>query len=301
MTTSRPLLEELAQHVSQLADRLDAFLGDSTPPWTGTPAHAELQSDSDYAGPWGNRPVQDVLLLPSMLLLHTADHLHGIAGALRAPQTVMTHQTLTRAALASCGVAYDLLEPDIDVRERLRRGMNVYLLSYTEQINMTEDEHLDALVRPIQRVEDIVKAARAHDYGVSRAPGGRLRRRRPMERPYLGKEPPSEMELVRRLVSEDDADPAGALVYRIGSAFTHGQPHVLNMMTVQRLSSPVPGMGLARIGVSGAEVARDTAAIVYGIHKTMLRASQHYGWDLQQWQTVAQPALRYWATALEAP
>ncbi len=72
------------------------------------------------------------------------------------------------------------------------------------------------------------------------------------------------------------------------------------MLSLQRLESPVPGMGLARIGVSPAEVARDTAAIVYGVHKTVLRASQHYGWDLQQWQSVAQPALRRWATELGA-
>lgn len=156
-----------------------------------------------------------------MLLLHTTDHLHGIAGVLRAPETVMTHQTLTRAALASCAVAYDLLEPDLLVRERLRRGMNGYLLSYTEQINMTEDEQLDALAHSEQRIENIVKAARAHDIGVSKAPGGRFKvRRRPMDPPYLGTEPPRELELVRRLVSEDDADPLGALVYRMGSAFT---------------------------------------------------------------------------------
>ncbi|MDQ3104245.1 MAG: hypothetical protein M3Q87_03330 [Actinomycetota bacterium] len=32
--------------------------------------------------------------------------------------------------------------------------MNVYLLSYTEQINMTDDEHLDALVHATNRMDN---------------------------------------------------------------------------------------------------------------------------------------------------
>ncbi|MDQ3104246.1 MAG: hypothetical protein M3Q87_03335 [Actinomycetota bacterium] len=56
--------------------------------------HTELQDDYAYAGVWGDHPVQEVLLLPFILLQHTADHLYGIAGVLRAPETRMTHQTL---------------------------------------------------------------------------------------------------------------------------------------------------------------------------------------------------------------
>lgn len=300
MTPVAPVLEELAHHVSRLAAELSIFLEQSGPPWAGTPANTELQYDSDYAGAWGDHPVQDVLLLPFMLLQHTADHLYGIAGVLRAPETLMTHQTLTRAALASCATAHHVLEPSL-VRERLRRGMNVYLLSYTEQMNMTDDEHLEALVHAIRRVDNIISAARAHGFGVSRAPAGRIKvRRRPMEPPYLGEPPLSESGLVRRLVGEDEDDPVGMLVYRMGSAFTHGQPHLFNMLSLQRLSSPVPGMGLGRIGVNRAGAARDTAAIAYGVHKTMLRACEHYGWNLAQWQATAQPALSYWRTQLEA-
>jgi len=72
------------------------------------------------------------------------------------------------------------------------------------------------------------------------------------------------------------------------------------MLSLQRLSRPVPGMGLGRIGVNRAGAARDTAAIAYGVHKTMLRACEHYGWNLAQWQATAQPALSYWRTQLEA-
>lgn len=121
-----------------------------------------------------------------------------------------------------------------------------------------------------------------------------------MEPPYLGVAPLRESELVRRLVGEDENDPVGVLVYRMGSAFTHGQPHLFNMLSLQRLSSTVPGVGLARVGVSRAQGARDTAAIAYGVHKTMLRACEHYGWNLSRWQATAQPALSYWSTQLEA-
>ncbi len=299
MATASPL-EDIAQHVTRLATEVAAFLHESQPPWIGTPAGGELSHDGEYAGAWGNHPVQQVLLLPATLLLHTDDHLSGIAGVLRAPETVMTHQTLTRAALASCAVTHHVLEPGIGVRERLRRGMNVYLLSFAEQINMTDDQHLDALVQPFRRMEDIVNAARAHGFGVSKATRGLKKIRRPIDVPHLGVAPLSEMELVRQLVSGDDDDPVGLLVYRMGSAFTHGQPHVLNMLNLQRLSSPVEGMGLARVGVSTAEVVRDTAPIVYGVHRTMLRACEHYGWDIRRWQTVAQPAVRYWAEGLQA-
>lgn len=170
MTAAIPVLEQLAQHVSRLATELSTFLERSDPPWTGTPANTELQDDSTYAGAWGDHPVQEVLLLPFMLLQHTADHLHGIAGVLRAPETQMTHHTLARAALASCATAHHVLEPDL-VRERLRRGMNVYLLSNTEQINMTDDEHLDALVHTSSRVDNIISAARAHGFGVRQGTG----------------------------------------------------------------------------------------------------------------------------------
>jgi hypothetical protein len=150
-------------------------------------------------------------------------------------------------------------------------------------------------------MEDILNGARAHGFGVSKAPGGRLRvRKRPMEAPFLGAAPVREMELVRQLVAGDDDDAVGTLIYRMGSAFAHGQLHALNMLNLERLASPVEGMGLARVRISTGEVVRDTAGIVYGVHRTMLAASELYGWDVQRWEVVAQPAMRYWALGLQA-
>ena len=81
-----------------------------------TSANGEWQENGEYAGPWGQRPLQEVLLLPFSLLMLSADHLRGIAAVVRAPQTVMTHQTMSRRRA---------LTTSLTGKRPLRRGLGV--------------------------------------------------------------------------------------------------------------------------------------------------------------------------------
>jgi len=100
------------------------------------------------------------------------------------------------------------------------------------------------------------------------------------------------MELVRRLVAgEDQDDPLGTLVYQMGSAFTHGQQQLWHMLTLTEVGAPAAGMRTARVGITAQQVGSAIGPVVYGVHRTMLRACAHYGWNLNRWEPVALPAL----------
>ena len=292
--------EEAREQLLRLAHAMSPFIGEHAPVWTpDSPAAAECATDAAFADSWGERPVQQVLVLAHTLLYHVQDHLMGLAHLCAAGDVVLAPLSLTRPLLTSCGRGHYLLAPDVPVLERLRRGMNLLLDSYVEQANLSGDRTSPGYQHCVRRLYAIrYSAARV---GLQETPERRRRGQRHLPARWLGDRPPSEMALVADLledVEDDVPGGTGRLLYRMGSAFVHAQPHALAMMLQESEPTPMPEVYAARVGVSLQSLATWTAGGVYGTHLVMARAAEHFGWDRRRWNEQALPVLAAWRTSL---
>ncbi len=289
--------EEAAAQVRRLAQGMDYFVSEREPMWSpDSPAEAECAQHT-FRDSWGDQPVQAALLLNHVFLVHMQDHLLALAALFETPEVLLAPMSLTRPILTAAATSFYLLEPGIDVRERLRRGTNVQLASYVERTNMAPTKAGEDYAHYAGRVLAIRASAGRHGYVVNRA-----RNRRGgvhLQPQWLGDRPPSEMALVHALLGDVEGGP-GRLLYRMSSAFVHGQPHaVVMMLHPQATDSPLrAGVGMARLGASVAQMATWSVGTIYGVHLAMERMCMHLGWEAERWHGPAISVLRQWRATM---
>jgi hypothetical protein len=287
--------EEIGDLFDRLADALSVIVGNWGPQWAeGSPAEAECRLDDPLEG----TPHLTAAMLVASCLNHTQDHLRVLARAAAHPQVVMGAYTMARPVLGSTSRAMWLLEPDISATERVRRGMNLRLRGIKELQNLLGDRDPDVLRRVVEHDRDdmdrIEQQARA--LGLPRP---QPKKGRPWEPDYIREPVPPDMKLVSALLDRDGNDPTGNLIFRISSAFVHGEHHHISLLQSQ--ITPVPGVsGVSgmRLGVDLPKFVSFMASVPIGIQHAALAAVRYAGLPDEVWQNLAQPLVRTWQATL---
>ena len=243
-----------------------------------------------YDCAWGNATF-DLAWEPSARLTAISDHVAGLAAVTEAEGVVLSVATLTRPALEGLAALHWLYEPDIELRERVRRRYGLRLQSLGEQHAIARTLGADARDQVAQKVFDI--RASAHRFSYRYVYVASRFRAQPAGR-YLDRRVPSGTRLISNVIEHGDQEKLGPLVHRVTSAVVHGQVHGLLPFLQDRQPGATPGVGIAAIGVSLPFYATLTGAVVLASNQTMLRLCDHFGWSRRQWNDIAQPALALW-------
>lgn len=105
-------------------------------PWPDSISSRERAREQEFEPLPFEHPMAHVQLAPLQYLAVSQDHLTAIAAVVRTTGTVMAPLTLQRTQLIAAGWASYIADPSIEARERVRRTMNAYLESTTEQMRM---------------------------------------------------------------------------------------------------------------------------------------------------------------------
>jgi hypothetical protein len=261
----------------------------------GSPAVLELQQDDDLAGEWGARPVHDAHLAAISPTMAVMDHLDSLGLLLSSPGGLMASHTVARSVLDIATKPWFLLEPDIGVRERVRRYMNYRLLSLKEQSLMvgngqtTEAEAVRQRLR--ERTERILRAARHHGFSVKGKIADKVR---PC---YLGPhQVPSTTEMASDVIAPGGQ--LGALLWRATSAVAHGQTHGLLMFYTDAPGAPVTGpddhFEYRQMQITPQEAAVRCAGAPLAVLAMLRRLYRHNGWPTAELEAAGRQTAKTW-------
>jgi hypothetical protein len=239
-----------------LADEMDtlseviAWHLERHPTWTPTSqAQSELLSEGLYSALPMQHPLVTVLLQPLQALGQGADHFRATAAIIRTPYTLLSLLTVMRTAIVASGIAYYLADPRVDVRERVRRSLNVDLESSSELMNFFQPGN-EGFDRHRQRREDIAKGARALKFKVS----DNLPRKGAKHWPkwYHPPKPPGDMEFAGMSFVASGLPETGDALFRLLSAAVHAQPHALtSLLRLDHAVRTMPGQLTVPLAVDG--------------------------------------------------
>ncbi|MGH9250049.1 MAG: hypothetical protein ACRD0W_11095, partial [Acidimicrobiales bacterium] len=177
-----------------------------------------------------------------------------------------------RSALECLALAHWLGEPDIGIRERVRRSLNERIASASEQSKL-----LLSMSPEPGRQKRLLGAAEK-GYEITKAGKGKLRQFMP-ERPTLTAH-------VKRVLGNDDL---GKTLYSYASAVSHG---VLWGLT-ERVVVPADTTGPVVKGTlshSSASVAMMASALVMAHKRAFGGFADYMGWDVSAWRAAVQRA-----------
>jgi hypothetical protein len=287
--------EEIGELFDKLADALSVIVGNWGPRWAeGSPAERDCRLDDSLDG----TPHLTAATLVGSCLNHTQDHLRVLARATAHPKVVMGGYTMVRPVLGSASRAMWLLEPDITPTERVRRGMNLRLSGIKEMQNLLGDRDPEVLRQLVDDDRDAMAtiAQQAHALGLPRP---QPKKGRDWEPHYIRESVPKDMKLVSALLDRDGSDPTGELIFRMSSAFVHGEHHLMRLLEQQ--ITPVPGItgvSTMRLRVDLYKFVSFLASVPVGIQHVALAAVRYAGLPDEVWQDLAQPLMHRWQATL---
>jgi len=153
----------MAERIDQVAATVRGYLRTDPAPWPISISAREQAQEQDFKALPFAHPMKHVQLAPLQYLGTAQDHLTAIAAVTRTPLTVMAHLTLMRTQIVATANAAYLANPQIDMRERVRRVLNDYLDSTTEQMRLIgcrAAEDKAEFNRLEQRRRDVVRGAK---------------------------------------------------------------------------------------------------------------------------------------------
>lgn len=284
---------QAAEHLRALADVMAAYPHFKSPAKSLAGREAR---DQTYDGAWG-RGTFELLHDPAPRITVVTDHLRAIAAVTDAPGTVLSIATLVRPVLEALGTLWWLYEPEIETRERVRRRFNVRLASLVEQWNIASTLPDAARVEVEAHLNDIEKTATALGFQFVKA---RSRFDKQFGSRYLDQPMPTDAQLITNVVESGEVRGLGRLIHRVTSAVIHGQAHALMPFIIDHDNTDVPGVALARVGMTLNWYSLLTGPAVLASNTTMHRLIDHFGWSRGRWDRVAQPAVIAWRDWLRA-
>jgi hypothetical protein len=289
--------EEVGELLDKQADALAVVMHGYGPPWAeGSRAAAECAFDEGMEG----TPYLTTALLVSLYLGHALDHLRASANLAGDLKVVMSSYTLVRPILGSASRAMWLLTPET-ATERLRRGLNLQLVSLAELENITVDRDAGVAKDVVAAHRPVVERFKRNAV-VAGLPGLTAAAVRPdgtRKAHRFGHPVPSDMQLIRELLDRNGRAPTGDLVFRVSSAFVHGQHHVVSLMSRQfQQARSAPGVSAVSLGFRLDNFVTYTASAVIGVHEAALAAVRYAGLPDEVWQNLMQPLMRRWQASL---
>ncbi|MGY1814351.1 hypothetical protein [Blastococcus sp. SYSU D00820] len=266
----------------QFVDLSEALSGlNLLPPAEGAPALADEAWALPDAVCFRNIPLE-ASQAARQLLAHTADHLHGLGVLLSAAGVIVAPLSLLRPTCESAATAHHLLEPGLDALERIRRWLNLQLISLTEQERLLlAPEDADHRQQVQQLAGRLLEDAEALGFPVrGKAYSGTGW---PLER-SIGAKLPDSGPMIAELLDAYGPE-AGRYYHRFLSALVHAQPHGLGPF-VGQVESPdwAPGvLQQQEFRTSVAETAGWLSPLIRGLDALVQRAAAYYGWPTATW------------------
>lgn len=194
---------------------------------------ARSQAAREYQTDDGDRgQVETNYSLAATLLMAAENHLEATSRLLVEPLTHYGLFAVCRAAMENSARAWWLLDPDIDVKERVARGLLTRFFSLHEAAQVEELMNPDKKWEELQsvaRARDVAERARAQGFTVTATKRGRFG--------LEGVERPSTTALLEEVHEE-----LGAVMYKYLSASVHGTSYAL-MQEMEFEESARGGMG----------------------------------------------------------
>lgn len=237
--------EQLARGVVAVADSFGASAYDASKPYKpGCTARLDGHRQRHYAGSWSRQPVDNLHMHSVGYLRRAEDHLRTIALAIPAPRILYSPLSLARVVAVSSGQCFYLLDPGVDTRERMRRGMNLHAQSLTEERNMVGADNDSASRQLHTEIDQLCDDAVRLGFNVRD-------RKHPYKPPCFDGKIPTDTTVVTQVL--DASEPYGKFAFRLLSAAVHSQPNIDKLMDLHVLS---PSRGNER--GAGRHPARDT-------------------------------------------
>lgn len=207
--------------------------------------------------------------------------------------------SLLRPAVVAAGINYYLLEPAIDLRERLRRGWNLELESVREQLNGIDKNDLPtAWEDTAQTRYHYLTWAKAHGYETKKRDERYGQRRYWLVDGEHDSPPPSEIKLAEGVLAALGDGNMGKTVYRFTSSFVHTRAHAFTMF--------LPALGqydeqtpyAVPLGISIENMTTWVMVVTLALHTAAVRCMGYFGWDPSAWVAGVHPILSRWAATL---
>ncbi len=260
-----------------------------------SPAAWENTGGGRLEGEWSSNPLQDANLSAGLLANSANDHASGLAAVLRMPAGgIFSTYTVARGLLESAARAWYLMEPDIEVLERVRRHMNERLHSLNESRLLLHGQGQAATHQDNQEKKILDTGGEHFSFRVSKK----------YKAARLGEERPSAMKLADDCMAAAAGETGmGRLVYQLLSGKAHGVAYAL----LQLLGAPstpqdpeIPGVALRQVQHNAVDVAQMLLVPVVVYASMSQRYFQHQGWDPAGWQEASSNAYRGWAALAQA-
>lgn len=288
----------LADRLDEVAATVRRYIELDPRPWPESIASREKAREAEFSALPLEYPVAHTLLSPLHFLGSSQDHLTAMAAVVRAPFTVMGLLTLLRTQLVGAAYVVYLADQRIGLRERVRRGMNVYLDSLTEQMNLVgPGQHLDHLTA---RRRKVASGARRLGWTVTAPEAKAGSRPRPW---WIGDRPPAEMTLLDRMLCDvADKNQVGHTLYRYLSGTSHAQPHALvGLIDPAQTQSRGDGSAMVQIALNGRLLTTFALVATGSLTLAVDRCVGLYGWPTRDWERTVMPILDGFRSALGVP
>lgn len=293
------VFRELAADVRSIARLLNDYLRVGADlDEDDSPASMELADEVRYADDQIKDPVRHVILRAHHSLIAVADHLLGLAACIEAEDVALASMSLLRPIVTAAGMAFFLFDNEIDLRERLRRGLNFELESMREQLNGLDGAtETPPGQRIAQRRYRYLVWAQHHGYGKQ------MRKERYGQRKYWltdaeqTGQPPSDMKLAELVLASVGDGELGHSVYRFTSAFIHTQAHAFTMFLPADMQHDPQTPGAVPLGVSVPDLTTWLMVAIMAVHLAVGRAGWFFGWDMTEWATIRR-TLSTWSDLL---
>jgi hypothetical protein len=196
-------------------------------------------------------------------------HFADLARLLVPPRSTHGPATIVRSAIENCAWAWWALDPTIDVKQRIARGLSAVLENLNEAIHFPS---VELRSESLENRDEIASDAAAHGMHVQR-------KEKDGSPVWVEVKPPSITKLIEMQLGED-----GTIAYRELSAVAHGTLFGLTTrLKKARIELDQPGITLM-------EPAAPFAVLLYSIViglESFFQATDRrfslYGWEMTHW------------------
>ena len=290
-----PQFHQRADDLRAVADLLNDYLRDADVDVPGSQAAAEHEAESQWADDNIPDPVFHMQVRAHHGLISAIDHLNGIAACIDAENVTLATMSLLRPTLVAAGTSYWVLDPDIALRERLRRGYNLELDSVREQLNSIDYETQRGPWEHVAQTRfRYLRWAQDHGYTKQE------KKERFGERRYWLADgdqtsgPPSEMQLAGDVLGALGPLQIGRQAYRFASAFIHAQPHAFSVLLPADMQYDPQVPNVVPLGISLEHLTTWLMSVTMAVHTSAARCAHYFGWDMTLWVQTVHPIMKRW-------
>lgn len=297
-----PVFVLRAGEIRKVSRLLNDYLREAGIDVEGSPAAFDFAAEQRLADRHIGDPVLQVLLQAQQSMVAAADHMLGLAACIEAEDVVLAPMSLMRPIVVAAGMAFYVLDPEISLRERLRRGWNLELESIREQLNSFDQPSVDSPWEWIAAGRDSCLAwGAAHGYGHSERNQRFGQPRHWLTDGGSGGPPPSEIKLAEAVLGSTGDSAMGRAVYRFTSSFIHTRAHAFTLFlpAVNQYDPQTPDA--VPIGMSPVDLTTWLLVMALAVDAASDRCGRYFGWDPRDWVVTVHPLMAGWAQSIGLP